>query len=79
MSKERFKLGPFEFQSRLFVGTGKYADFDQMNACLEACGAEVVTVAIREMFSVFWKGRYKKNGSGLIRYILRGCWQVLRT
>jgi thiazole synthase len=47
MSQERFKLGPFEFQSRLFVGTGKYADFDQMNACLDACGAEVVTVAVR--------------------------------
>jgi thiazole synthase len=47
MTQERFKLGPFEFGSRLFVGTGKYANFDQMNACLDACGAEVVTVAIR--------------------------------
>ncbi|MHC4675168.1 MAG: thiazole synthase, partial [Planctomycetota bacterium] len=44
---EPFKLGPFEFRSRLLVGTGKYENFDIMNACLEACGTEVVTVAIR--------------------------------
>ena len=29
------------------MGTGKYADFDVMNACLEASGCEVVTVAVR--------------------------------
>jgi thiazole synthase len=44
---DSFKLGPFTFTSRLFVGTGKYADFDQMNACLEASGCQVVTVAVR--------------------------------
>jgi len=47
MASEVFRVGPFEFTSRLFVGTGKYADFDQMNACLEASGAQVVTVAVR--------------------------------
>lgn len=47
MSDERFKVGPFAFTSRLFVGTGKYKDFDTMNACLSASGAEVVTVAVR--------------------------------
>jgi len=47
MEQEPFKVGPFMFSSRLFVGTGKYADFDQMNACLAASGAEVVTVAVR--------------------------------
>jgi len=45
--QEPFKLGPFELRSRLFVGTGKYASFEQMNACLAASGCEVVTVAIR--------------------------------
>jgi thiazole synthase len=44
---EKFKIGPFEFTSRLFVGTGKYADFDQMNACLAASACQVVTVAVR--------------------------------
>ncbi|MEM9881609.1 MAG: thiazole synthase [Planctomycetota bacterium] len=33
--------------SRLIVGTGKYADYEQMNAALDASGASVVTVAVR--------------------------------
>lgn len=47
MQQEILKVGPFELRSRLWVGTGKYADFDQMNACLAASGCEVVTVAVR--------------------------------
>lgn len=47
MAEEAFELGPFKLRSRLFVGTGKYADSDQMAACLEASGCEVVTVAVR--------------------------------
>ena len=34
-------------RSRLFVGTGKYATLELMRDCLEASGAEVVTVAVR--------------------------------
>ncbi len=37
------------FHSRLIVGTGKYASFQQMARCLEACGAEMVTVAVRRV------------------------------
>ncbi|MEM8737583.1 MAG: thiazole synthase [Planctomycetota bacterium] len=33
--------------SRLIVGTGKYRDYEQMQAALDASGAEVVTVAVR--------------------------------
>jgi thiazole synthase len=40
-------LGTHEFQSRLIVGTGKYATFEQMSDCLDASAAEVVTVAVR--------------------------------
>ncbi len=47
MAGESFQVGPFEFASRLFVGTGKYADFDQMVAALDASGCQVVTVAVR--------------------------------
>src|SRR5512137_1890920 len=35
------------YRSRLLVGTGKYRDFDQTRAAIEASGAEIVTVAIR--------------------------------
>ena len=36
-----------EFRSRLIVGTGKYRDFEETRAAIEASGAEIVTVAIR--------------------------------
>jgi thiazole synthase len=35
------------FGSRLLVGTGKYKDFAQTRAAIDASGAEIVTVAIR--------------------------------
>ena len=38
-----------EFQSRLFVGTGKYRSFAEMARCHQASGAEVVTVAVRRV------------------------------
>jgi thiazole synthase len=37
------------FRSRLFLGTGKYPDFQTMTAALEASGTEVVTVALRRV------------------------------
>lgn len=38
-----------EFSSRLMVGTGKYADFQQMARAIEVSGAEIVTVAVRRV------------------------------
>jgi thiazole synthase len=35
------------YRSRLLVGTGKYRDFAETRAAVEASGAEIVTVAIR--------------------------------
>ena len=35
------------YSSRLLVGTGKYKDFAQTRAAIDASGAEIVTVAIR--------------------------------
>src|SRR5205085_1931837 len=35
------------YGSRLLVGTGKYRDFTETRAAVEASGAEIVTVAIR--------------------------------
>jgi thiazole synthase len=37
------------FHSRLIVGTGKYRDFEQNAAAVEASGAEIVTVAVRRV------------------------------
>ena len=35
------------YASRLLVGTGKYMDFEQTRAAVEASGAQIITVAIR--------------------------------
>ena len=37
------------FNSRLIVGTGKYADYAQNAAAAEAAGADIVTVALRRV------------------------------
>ena len=35
------------YRSRLLVGTGKYKDFEETRAAIDASGADIVTVAIR--------------------------------
>ena len=35
------------YSSRLLVGTGKYKDFNETQAAIEASGAEIITIAIR--------------------------------
>lgn len=42
-------IGAHRFQSRLFVGTGKYADLEVMRRALEASGTQCVTVAVRRI------------------------------
>jgi thiazole synthase len=41
------RIGERHFTSRLLVGTGKYKDFAQTRAAIDASGAQIVTVAIR--------------------------------
>ena len=41
------KIADREYRSRLLVGTGKYKDFQETRAAIDASGAEIVTVAIR--------------------------------
>ncbi len=49
--KEENKLviGDIEFSSRLWVGTGKYKDFEETALAVEASGTDVVTVAVRRV------------------------------
>ncbi len=44
---EPLHLAGRTFNSRLLVGTGKYASFDLMQQALDASGSEIVTVAVR--------------------------------
>ena len=46
---DTLKIGPYELKSRLIVGTGKYATFEQMTRALEASGADMITVAVRRV------------------------------
>ena len=50
-------LGQHVLQSRLIVGTGKYATFELMQQCLEASGSDVITVAVRRERLVDAAGR----------------------
>jgi len=45
--KDPFLVAGKSYASRLLIGTGKYRDFAQTRAAVEASGAEIVTVAIR--------------------------------
>jgi len=44
-----FEVAGYKFKSRLLVGTGKYKDFKETSAAIEASGAEIVTVAVRRV------------------------------
>ncbi|MBB5731995.1 thiazole synthase [Altererythrobacter atlanticus] len=46
---DSWEVAGHRFTSRLIVGTGKYKDFAQNAAALEASGAEIVTVAVRRV------------------------------
>jgi thiazole synthase len=45
--QDPFVVAGKRYGSRLLIGTGKYRDFAQTRAAVEASGAEIVTVAIR--------------------------------
>jgi thiazole synthase len=42
-------VGNIELRSRLIVGTGKYASFEETKKAIEASGADCVTVAVRRV------------------------------
>lgn len=44
-----YRIGEFELSSRLIVGTGKYKSLEETKACIEASGAQMITVAIRRV------------------------------
>jgi len=49
MMDDPFVLGGHTYGSRLIVGTGKYADFEETRRAIDASGAEIVTVAVRRV------------------------------
>jgi len=47
--EDKLIIAGIEFQSRLWIGTGKYRDFDETRRAVEASGADVVTVSVRRV------------------------------
>lgn len=70
-NNETLKLGPYEFTSRLFVGTGKYETYEIMQEALAASGCEVVTVAVRR------ERLYDKQDRNILDFIDRDKYTLL--
>ena len=47
MNKDTLLIAGNSYNSRLLIGTGKYKDFAETQAAVEASGAEIITIAIR--------------------------------
>ncbi len=63
-------VGSHTFSSRLIVGTGKYATFEEMQACLAASEAEVITVAVRRERLIDAQGRNILDFIDLSKYTI---------
>jgi len=48
-TQESWRVGQYEFRSRLIIGSGKYESFEQNLECAEVSGAEMITVALRRV------------------------------
>ena len=59
----KLEIAGRSLDSRLIVGTGKYADFSTMQAALDASGSEVITVAVRR------ERLYNEQGESLLDFI----------
>jgi thiazole synthase len=62
-TQDLLQLGTHTFASRLIVGTGKYADHDQMRESLIRSGTECITVAVRR------ERLYDAAGNNLLDFI----------
>ncbi len=68
---DALKIGGLELESRLILGTGKYANFELMRESFEASGTGMVTVAIRRI------DLDDPSGKSLLDFIDRGRYELL--
>jgi thiazole synthase len=61
--QEKLVIRGVEFRSRLWVGTGKYKDFEETRRAVEASGTDVVTVSVRRV------NIFRKESGSLLDYI----------
>ncbi len=60
--EQKLTIGPYQFTSRLILGTGRYASLELMRECHQAAGTELVTVALRRV-------PLKSNTPSILDYI----------
>lgn len=66
MQDDRFNIGGKTLASRIFIGTGKYADNALIPQVIKAAGADVVTVALRRV-------NFSSKEENLLSYVPEGC------
>lgn len=67
---DTLRIGAHAFDSRLIVGTGKYATYDLMRDALEASGTQCITVAVRRERLIDAEGRNLLDYIDSSRYTL---------
>lgn len=60
---DKLVIGGIEFRSRLWVGTGKYKNFEETKRAIEASGTDVVTVSVRRV------NIFNRDSENLLDYI----------
>mgnify|MGYP002623136456 CR=1 FL=1 len=77
---EALRIGTHTLTSRLIVGTGKYASYEQMSQSLEASGTDCITVAVRRERLIDSQGNNLLDFIDTQRYTLlpntAGCFNV---
>lgn len=69
--EDKLVIKDIEFKSRLWVGTGKYRDFEETKRAIEVSGADVVTVAVRRT------NIFDNKSENLLDYIDPGKYKIL--
>ncbi len=69
--EDKLVIKGIEFRSRLWVGTGKYKDFEETAKAIEASGADVVTVSVRRVNIT------DRKSENLLDYIDPGKYKIL--
>ena len=69
--EDKLVIKGIEFKSRLWIGTGKYKDFEETVKVVEASGADVVTVAVRRVNIT------DRKSENLLDYIDPGKYKIL--
>jgi len=64
------RIGSHTCRSRLIAGTGKYRDYETMQAALDASGAQVITVAVRRERLIDEQGRSMLDFLDTTRYTI---------